>query len=94
MKACGTISTATRDSIAPAANANETGNKPSIFSTSRYAAIAPTGCGALVSTAAQNCCARLKPASCIGIAEVVPSGTFCRAIARMTNRPRPCRSEA
>ena len=34
------------------------------------------GCGALVMTAAQNCWALLKPAAPIGIATLVPSGTF------------------
>ena len=55
---------------------------------------APTGCGALVSTAAQNCCVRLKPASAIGMATLVPSGMFCRAIATMTKRLSPAVSDA
>ena len=38
--------------------------------------IAPTGCGALVSTAAQNCWPWPNPALSIGMATLVPSGTF------------------
>ena len=48
----------------------------------------------VVSTAAQNWRDRLKPAACIGIATLVPSGMFCRPIARITNRLSPARSEA
>ena len=52
---------ATSASMAPAAKAKETGSRPWIVSTIRNAASAPTGCSALVSTAAQNCCRRLEP---------------------------------
>ena len=55
---------------------------------------APTGCGTLVSTPAQNCRPRLNPASAIGIATLVPSGTFWSPIARITNRPRAASSLA
>ena len=54
-RASGNTSTATRASIAPAANANETGSSDSTCSTSRKAIGAATGCGRLVATAAQNC---------------------------------------
>ena len=77
----GTISTTTRLSIAPAAKANEIGSSPPISSTARKAITAPTGCGRLVATAAQNWAARLKPASAIGIATLVPSGMFWMPIA-------------
>ena len=56
--------------------------------------IAPTGCGALEATAAQNCWVGVKPASCMGIAATIPSGTFCSAIASRMKRPRPSRSDA
>ena len=90
----GNRSAITRANIAPAANAKETGRRDLTDSTSTNAIPAPTGCGALVSTAAQNICDLLKPASAIGIATLVPSGTFCRAIARMTKRLSPAVSEA
>src|SRR5688572_26333108 len=84
----------TSASIAPAANANENGSRPSISSTARYAMIAPAGCGALVSTAAQNCWPCPNPALSIGMATLVPSGTFCSAIARKMNSARPSVSDA
>ena len=90
----GNRSTTTRANIAPAAKANEIGRRDLTVSTNTNAIPAPSGCGALVSTAAQNCCALLKPASAIGIATLVPSGMFWRAIARMTKRLRPAVSEA
>src|SRR5262245_582490 len=64
--ACGTRSKATSISMAPAATANETGSRPRTWSTSRNASGAPTGCRALVRTAAQNGSDRLKPASPAG----------------------------
>ena len=78
----------------PAANPNENGSRGSISSTRRKATAAPTGCGALVATAAQNCRERENPAAAIGIATLVPSGMFWTAIAAITNRPRPAVSEA
>ena len=80
--------------MAPPAKAKEAGSSPSMSSTSAKAMTAPTGWGALVTTAAQNCWAAVKPASRIGIATLVPSGTFWSAMARITNTPRPARSEA
>ena len=44
------------------AKANEIGSSPEIVSTRRNATRAPTGCGALVRTAAQNMRGRLSPA--------------------------------
>src|SRR5687768_10615531 len=84
----------TSASIAPAANANENGSRPSISSTARYAMIAPAGCGALVSTAAQNCWPCPNPALSIGMATLVPSGTFWSAMARKMNSARPSVSDA
>jgi hypothetical protein len=94
VNAAGTISTATSASIAPAANAKENGRSRLTRSTSRNAPTAPTGCGALVNTAAQNCSPGVNPALSMGIATLVPSGMFCRAMARITNRPRPAVPEA
>ena len=81
----------TSASIAPAANPNENGSSGSISSTRRKATAAPTGCGALVATAAQNWREREKPAAAIGIATLVPSGMFWTAIAAITNRLKPRR---
>ncbi len=55
VKASGAISRATSASIAPAANAKETGSNAATCCTSRNASTAPNGWGALVRTAAQNC---------------------------------------
>ena len=85
-RASGSSSTRTSASIAPAANPNENGSRGSISSTRRKATAAPTGCGALVATAAQNCRERENPAAAIGIATLVPSGMFWTAIAAITNR--------
>jgi hypothetical protein len=63
-------------------------------STAKNAIAAPRGWGALVPTAAQNCCVRLNPDASIGIATLVPSGTFWIAIARITNRLSPAVSDA
>ena len=62
--------------MAPAANPNENGSSGSISSTRRNAIAAPTGCGTLVPTAAQNWRQRENPAAAIGIATLVPSGMF------------------
>jgi hypothetical protein len=55
---------------------------------SRNAITAPTGCGMLVATAAQNWRMGENPAAAIGIATLVPSGMFC------TFRPPPPRASA
>ena len=51
------------------------------------------GLAQLVATAAQNCCALLKPASSIGIATLV-LGTFWSAMATITYGPSPAVSDA
>src|SRR5262245_49672952 len=94
VKAGGTSSLATSQIIAPAANANETASSAETSSTRKYAMSAPTGWGRLVVTAVQNWRARLAPAASIGIAFVVPSGTFWSAMARITNRPSPAVADA
>lgn len=93
-KAAGTSSTATRESIAPAAKASDSASSAEICSTRRKAITAPTGWGRLVATAVQNWRARVSPASSMGIAIVVPSGTFWTAIATITKSPRPDVSDA
>src|SRR5918995_279530 len=87
--ASGAISRATSASIAPAANANETGRRPLTSSTARNATTAPRGRGKPVATPAQNCCHAVKPDASIGIATLVPSGMFWIAMATITKTPRP-----
>jgi hypothetical protein len=70
------------------------GSRGSISSTRRKATTAPSGCGALLATAAQNCRDREKPEAAIGIAMAVSSGMFCTAIATITNRLNPAVSDA
>ena len=47
-----------------------------------------------MATAAQNCWRAEKPLASIGIATLVPSGTFWSAMARITNSPSPSVSDA